>query len=629
MTGVLVSGLALAVVAFLQYRWTTRVSEATEVRMGGNLQSTMLDWHLDFYRDFAAICVALQVGPDSGAQDGWNAYAQRYADWSRSSGAVNPVKNVYIWEASQGRHARFLRMNAQTARVEAQISPVLMNRLLTRLTQNSSSLKAAMHAWKLSAHSVSTEESSGRGARSDTMTGWQFDSTIPAVVHPIIHHANPFEDPRADESPLGPKSDSESGPIDWIIVTLDQDAIEQGILPSLAQRYFADQEDLDYEVAVVSGGTNPTVLYSTDPRFVGKGEFKADATMNIFGPPPESTEGHFWQAVKRGEYLRGQDWHRFSAPVWFPVIQYTETDQPWTLMVRRRGDPLATLMRKARYRNLAISAGVFLMLAISMGMTIIASQRARKLAQLQMDFVASVSHELKTPLTVICSAAENIVDGVVGGGQRVAQYGSVIRNQGRQLTALVDQVLLFAATQDGKMRYQLRPLAVPAVLQTVLANTATVAERAGVTVHKEIADDLPEVMADSAAISQCLQNLVMNAIKYGGQKGWVEVRAQLEASSEVPKVVISVEDRGIGIDSAELPRIFEPFYRSPRVVADQIHGTGLGLPLAKRLAEAMGGKIMVSSRLGQGSTFSLYLPAAPSSPPAEPALIEQEPGSTS
>jgi signal transduction histidine kinase len=628
-TGVLVSALALAVVAFLQYRWTTRVSEATEVRMGGNLQSTMLDWHLDFYRDFAAICMALQVGPDSGAQDGWNAYAQRYADWGRSSGAVDPVKNVYIWEASQGSRARFLRMNANTARIEAQNPPAGVNRLLARLTQHSSSLEAAMHAWELNAHPVTTEESSGRGARSDTMTGWQFDSTIPAVVHPIIHHANPFEDPRADEVPKGTKSDTAAAPIDWIIVTLDQDAIEQRILPSLAQRYFADQEDLDYEVAVVSGGTNPTVLYSSDARFRGDGEFKADATMNIFGPPPESTEGHFWQAVKRGEYLRSQDWHRFSAPVWFPVIQYAEPDQPWTLMVRRRGDPLGTLMRKTRYRNLAISGGVFLMLAISMGMTIVASQRARKLAQLQMDFVASVSHELKTPLTVICSAAENIVDGVVGSGQRVAQYGSVIRNQGRQLAALVDQVLLFAATQDGKMRYQLRPVSVPALLQTVLANTATVAERARVTVHKQIADNLPEVMADPAAISQCLQNLVMNAIKYCGEKGWVGVQARLETSGEAPEVVIHVEDHGIGIDSAELQRIFEPFYRSPRVAGEQIHGTGLGLPLAKRLAEAMGGKITVRSRIGQGSIFSLHLPAAPFSSLVEPVLVEQEPGSPS
>jgi len=77
---------------------------------------------------------------------------------------------------------------------------------------------------------------------------------------------------------------------------------------------------------------------------------------------------------------------------------------------------------------------------------VVASHRAQKLAQLQMDFVASVSHELRTPLTVICSAAENIVDGVVGGKQQLTQYGSVIRHQGRQLTALVDQVLLFAST---------------------------------------------------------------------------------------------------------------------------------------------------------------------------------------
>ena len=626
---VLIAGLTLAMIAFLQYRWTARVTEAAELRMGGNLQSAMLDWHLDFYRDFAAVCVALQVGPDSGAQDGWNAYAQRYTDWTKASGAVDPVKDVYLWGASQKNDERFLRINSRTTKIEVQTPPDEMKTLLTRLSENSSNLRVAMHAWELKPEMGSPEEATGRGARGDTMTGWQFDPNIPAIVHPIIHHPDPFENPRANEISRKQKSKEEDGPIDWIIVRLDRDAIQQRILPSLAQHYFADQADLDYAVAVVAGGPKPTVLYSSSPEFGASREAWPDATMNIFGPPPETTEGHFWQAVKRGEYLRIQDWHHFSGPVWFPVIRYSALDQPWTLMVRRRGDPLDALMLKMRRRNLAISAGVFLLLALSMGMMIVASHRAQRLAQLQMDFVASVSHELRTPLTVICSAAENIVDGVVGSGQRLAQYGSVIRNQGRQLAALVDQVLLFASTQDGKVRYQLRPVSIPAIVQTVLSNTATLAERNGVFVEKDIANDLPDVMVDPAAISQAIQNLVVNAIKYSGERGWVGIHASVEDCKGSPEVVISVEDKGIGIASAELSRVFEPFYRSPDVTGAQIHGTGLGLSLAKRLVEAMGGRITVRSRLGVGSTFSLHLsPAPPGQSFPDPVLAERGPGST-
>jgi signal transduction histidine kinase len=455
------------------------------------------------------------------------------------------------------------------------------------------------------------------------MTGWQFDPTIPAVVHPIVHHPDPFENPRSDEFLTPSKSiSSHAGAVDWIVVILDRDVVEHEILPTLSQRYFADQGYLDYEVAVIASGR---VLYTSDSEFARQREAGADATMNLFGPPPESTEGHFWQAVKRGEYLRGQNWHSFSGPIWFPVIHYASAEQPWMLLVRRRGDPLEALLRKTRRRNLAIGGGVFLLLAVSMGMMVVASHRAQRLAQLQMDFVASVSHELRTPLTVICSAAENIADGVVASKQQITQYGSVIRNQGRQLTTLVDQVLLFAAAQDARTRYQLRPISVATAVQTVLANTATLAERAGVTVHKDIAPGLPDVMGEPSAISQCLQNLIVNAIKYGGDKGWVGIHAKLGGSNESPEVLISVEDRGIGIDHPELSRIFEPFYRSPKVSAAQIHGTGLGLPLAKRLADAMGGSLTVISRVGLGSTFTLHLiPAPAENSAAEPALAAKE-----
>jgi signal transduction histidine kinase len=610
----LVSLVALAIVAFLQYRWTTQVSEVSEARIGSNLQSTMLDWHLDFYREFAAVCVALQVGPDSGAQDGWNAYAQRYSDWTRASGKVDLVKNVYIWETSQNEKARVLRMHPDTSRIEAEPEPSEIQPLLKRLALNSSSLPIAMHAWEYERAPAGLAGDKTKGfARTDTMTGWQFDASIPAIVHPIIHHRDPFENPRFDDIAglHGAVSNATNAPVDWIVVVLDRDAIEQKIIPSLAQRYFSDKGDLDYELAVETAGSDPHVLYASDPQFARQGTAGADATMNIFGPPPDSTEGHFWQAVKRGESLRSEDWHSFSAPVWFPVIRHVSADQPWTLLVRRRGDPLEALIQRTRRRNLAISAGVFLLLAFSMGLIVVASHRAQKLAQLQMDFVASVSHELRTPLTVICSAAENILDGVVGGKQQLTQYGSVIRNQGRQLASLVDQVLLFASTQDGKMRYQLRPISVPLVLQIVLNNTAALVDRAGGTLVKELAADLPDVMGDASAISQCVQNLIVNAIKYGGEKPWIGIRAGLGDAHGTPEVLISVKDRGIGISSTELPRIFEPFYRSPGVKAAQIHGTGLGLPLAKRIADAMGGRLTVTSRVGFGSIFTLHLLPAP------------------
>lgn len=234
---------------------------------------------------------------------------------------------------------------------------------------------------------------------------------------------------------------------------------------------------------------------------------------------------------------------------------------------------------------------------------------ALKLAKMQMDFVASVSHELRTPLAVICASAQNIADGVVEEKEQLAKYGTVIGHHSRQLTALVNQILQFASAHEGRNRYVMRPMQALTIIDSVLTNTREVAEEAGVVVEKTIEDDLPSMVGDLSAVCQCLQNLVLNAVKYGGSHPQVAIRAfrgKGEGHSE--EVRISVEDHGIGIDAGELEQIFEPFYRSPVVTAAQIHGTGLGLPLARSIAEAMGGRITVVSKVGVGSRFTLHLP---------------------
>ena len=235
-----------------------------------------------------------------------------------------------------------------------------------------------------------------------------------------------------------------------------------------------------------------------------------------------------------------------------------------------------------------------------------------QLAKMQMDFVASISHELRTPLAVIRSAAENIADGVVEGEEQLARYGSVIRNQSRQITEMVNEILLFASTHDQTNRYTMRPLQVSEIVDHVLANTAELVRGMGFVVERAVEPNLPLVMGDPTALSQCLQNLLGNAIKYSGQGRSVRIHAFLEhtANRHHPEVRVSVSDRGIGIHGSEIERIFEPFYRSAAVRSSQIHGTGLGLPLAKSIAESMGGRLSVESKLGIGSVFTLHLPVA-------------------
>ena len=233
-------------------------------------------------------------------------------------------------------------------------------------------------------------------------------------------------------------------------------------------------------------------------------------------------------------------------------------------------------------------------------------------AKLQMEFVASVSHELRTPLAVISVAADNIADGLIEEKGALRRYGSILQKQSRSMSRLVDEILLFASTEEGKNRYVLQALQVSPIIDSVVNSTEALVQSAGFVIDRHIETHLPLVLGEVSGISRCLENLIGNAVKYGGCDRRIALRA-FESPMERGfgrEVRISVADRGIGIEPSEIAKIFDPFFRSPRVTAAQIHGTGLGLSLAKRIAESMGGRLSVVSELGAGSAFTLHLQIA-------------------
>jgi signal transduction histidine kinase len=251
---------------------------------------------------------------------------------------------------------------------------------------------------------------------------------------------------------------------------------------------------------------------------------------------------------------------------------------------------------------------------------------AIQLARLQMEFVASVSHELRTPLAVLSSAADNIADGLVEGEVSLKKYGGVLQNQSRRMGALIDEILLFASTEDRTQRYVLRPIQISEIIDSVLSNTEGLIHDGNFTIDRYVESNLPLVLGDTLAISQCLHNLLGNAVKYGGEERWIALRAFLSSSGNGSgqEIHVSVSDRGIGIEASEIGHIFEPFYRSPRVTARQIHGTGLGLSLAQRIAGAMGGRISVVSGPNAGTTFTLHLQLSKGEEPhAVPAATQR------
>ena len=598
--------IVVIVLGVLQYRWSNQVSEATSIRLADSLQMSMINWHLDFYRVFSEVCVALRVDPDSSTPDDWNQYARRYADWKKTTANPKLVAGIYVLRFGEPSSAQVMVLDAGGQRMEARDWPSELAPLRAELELSSLKLAPGESPSSAGAASVPANpdmsaDFANRFYTGGSLAGWQFEPRVPALVRPVAR--NP-----SSSSAARPPLALARNAVDWIVIALDRNDVQSNILPGLAQRYFSGTEGLDYQVAVTSGNVSQGPLYSSDAGFGNAEIADADGTMDIFGRLRGEGHGSPIQIFHTPSPESGPA--ASVAVTWFPLLQDAGADQDWRLIVRhRRGGALGAFIADSRRRDLAISFGVLLLLVISMAILIFTSTRAQRLAKLQMDFVTAVSHELRTPLTVISSAAENIAHGVVEGKPQLEQYGMVIGAQARKLFEMVEQILLFAAIREGQQRYSLRPLEVTEILDAALSGTSGLVRTAGFQVEQQIEPNLPHIVGDLPALSQCVQNLITNALKYGSEQRWIGIQARLvEHGATGKEIQISVVDRGIGIAPEELRHIFEPFYRSPSVTAAQIHGTGLGLPLAKSIMEAMNGQVTVKSTLGRGSTFTLHLP---------------------
>jgi|GEM_PF-1148822 len=294
---------------------------------------------------------------------------------------------------------------------------------------------------------------------------------------------------------------------------------------------------------------------------------------------------------------------------------HQDLDEIKRLYDQQASERLGTVAAFSRRSVIKLTAALgFGLLFGSIAIWAIQQMRMRsavQLARLQMDFVAAVSHELRTPLTAVLSAGENIRDGLVCEGSGLREQGSIITSQASHLAELVDQVLLYAAIGRDKPWHEARPIRVSDVVESALGEVAFLLKGAGFTVKQEIPPDLPLVDGDLPVLSRCLQNLLVNAVKYSGGSRAITISARKDdAPDNGPGVQISVQDHGIGIAAADLAHVFEPFFRSPREVASQIRGTGLGLSIAKRGAEASGGRLTVVSQEGVGSIFTIHLPGS-------------------
>jgi two-component system phosphate regulon sensor histidine kinase PhoR len=229
----------------------------------------------------------------------------------------------------------------------------------------------------------------------------------------------------------------------------------------------------------------------------------------------------------------------------------------------------------------------------------------RRLEAMRQDFVANVSHELRTPLSLIKSAAETLIDGGRLDPAVSVRFLDIIDKHASRLTLLIDDLLLLARLDSGRVELQLMPVALREAAQDALDDAALIARTRGVTLANEVPAGIV-AEADPERLRQVFANLIDNAIKYGRDQGRVVMRGR---AVDGTRVEVSVRDDGAGIPPESLDRIFERFYRVDKARSREQGGTGLGLAIVKNVVQAHGGDVRVESKQGKGTEFVISLPA--------------------
>lgn len=567
--------ILLGVLAFFQYKWVGQISEAEQERLQKRLDIDARHFAEDFNRIIQNAYFTFQIN----GNDWQNSFLERFELWQQKSQYPQLIQSFEI------------------------VLPT------DEVVYFDKSKKSFLKKGEYQSFS-------------------QFQSYFEAIDEDQLILKMPIYEPSA-QLPVPPPIASSiiQTPVvaAFLVIKLDEETIKNQILPDLNKKHFPDD---DFKLLVKSRRTNE-LLFQTEPTE------RVDVSVGIFELMPENLA--FFvnrnlmttltqtrtnrQIIINRQFENKESIKKDSvnlqfqneSPMKFRVMnedfnigqsRFAAETGRWILGIQHKDGSLEEFVGKTRRRNLFLSFGILGLLGGSVGLILISARRAQVLAQRQLEFVSAVSHEFRTPIAVIYSAAENLADGIAREGQQVSLYGDLIKGEGKKLSAMVEQILEFAGARSGQKKYDLKETNAADIIQNALDDCQHLITEKDFVVETEIEENLPKINADFNAISHAIQNLVINGIKYSNGNNWLRILARKKMGS----IQISVEDKGIGISKKDLQQIFSPFYRAKEVVDAQIHGNGLGLSLVKQTIEAHQGKIKVESEIGKGSKFIIDLP---------------------
>ncbi len=631
--GVFAVGLLLA--AGLLYRWINRASIADREQQVEFLNAAMRSFRGEFIAPLLEIRASFRPLPRATTTTALDEYlADFYSQWRRNDANAALVSGLSVATTNADGKVQFRTLDALSGKFKPEPWP------------------QSLKMFRPQVESIGNREAGRVILYRASGFPFAMEGNRPAVVVPLMEFGGhgsvvgPWRDTRGPVG-LGPPmeifTEREEGvppppqphgkplPVQvarallpgrlhgWCFLELNLSYLKQHLLPQLAERSFGGAGLANYRVAVLRGEP-PEVVFSSEPDLTGSSFASPDGHALLFASRGElgaMFRARAWRLTHRAEV---GDERSISIPVVRPNTpgmgprrdffrrRFPDANA-WVLVAKNKAGSIDALVARTRNRNLALGFGVLFLLAFSMGLLVITTHRARELARREVEFVAGVSHEFRTPLAAIQSAGFNLASGVVRKPNRVQEYGTLVQNEARRLAGMIEQVLNYAGIQSGGKRYELIPTQISGIIDRALAEYEPAFRDGGWRVEKKVAENLPPVLAEAPAVESAMRNLIANAIKYGGAEKWLRVAAVPVPEAEPAEVQISVEDHGPGIDPGDLPHLFEPFYRGRRVLASTVPGAGLGLSIVRRHIEAHGGRVDVASTKGKGSCFTLHLPA--------------------
>jgi signal transduction histidine kinase len=546
----------LVLLGVMQYRWIAELRRAERRQLEVSLKATADQFADDFAGELLRVVTAFQVEYRSPSESLSRQLRDAHEQWVGSARDPKLIRDLLIVRVEESVLQAY-RFDVKTGTLMPGNWPEVLDPLKP--------LKDYSHPPKGMTYAKSPI----------------FLEAIPALAVPfLVTDPPPPKGKRRTEPP--PPKDIPG----WSVVQLDRDLIVGEMLPALFRSHFAVADPPPYRIAVASAALPHRIVYQSDA--MSEEDLNApDLVLDLVS--------------KAGGELKtdGPQTTRILA---------IESPQ-WQLFVKHRLGSLDAAVEDLRRRNLGIGAAILLVLASSVILILLSASRVRNLGRVQLEFAAAISHELRTPLAVIQAASYNLQEGVIEDKAEVKRYAGLVRDAGRRLSKMVDQILVLAESRSVRRKIAMGPVNAVEVIDKALDSISATLPEGHLPLQKDIPPNLPLVKADALLLSHCIQNLITNAVKYGEISEEKPLQISAAPNREKGEVEIRVSDRGPGINHEDFPHIFKPFYRGKQSHLDPA-GNGLGLAVVLQLMEMQLGTLSVQTGPYTGSTFVLHIAIA-------------------